>query len=208
MSQKEFFNAVITETTMPACDAASKEPGYIKIGFAPEFTRSAKISGNLAGNLGKSEQTQWLPGNFRLRIDGLDCTRIVRIESFTVKRSMANADIGDSRELLKEPGRMEFPNLKITFSAAGAESWENWFQDFVVAGSNAGDGEKRGTLEFLSPDRQKVLAAVEFDGLGIFRLEADKDADEASVALLSAELYCEKMAFIPGKPGADPFSGK
>jgi hypothetical protein len=32
-----------------------------------------------------------------------------------------------------------------------AQTWQDWFQDFVVAGNNADGSEKRGTLEFLSP---------------------------------------------------------
>jgi hypothetical protein len=42
-----------------------------------------------------------------------------------------------------------------------------------------------------------VLASVEFEGLGIFRLDAVRDANEGP-ARMAADLYCEKMTFVPG----------
>lgn len=198
ISHKEFTGALITETTLPACDAAGKEPGFIKVGFSPEVARSAKPSGNLNGVSG-TEQKRWLPGNFRLSIDGLDCTQIVRIESFTVKRKLAQDVPGESRDPARHADEIEFPNLRIILKQWNSESWQAWLQDFVVNGNNGSGGEKNGKLEFLSADRREVLATVEFNGLGIFRLEPIQEENDA-VGRVSADLYCEKMAFIPASP--------
>ena len=56
-------------------------------------------------------QKQFLPSNFRLEIDGLDCTKVSKIDSFTVKQPIQTDDIGDKRDYKKEPGKLEFPNL-------------------------------------------------------------------------------------------------
>lgn len=40
----------------------------------------------------KSEQKKWLPANFRLKMDGIDDARISKIDSFTIKQSVADLD--------------------------------------------------------------------------------------------------------------------
>src|SRR5262245_60977169 len=104
VSQREFFNALITETTIPALDGSSKEPAYLTIKFAPEYTRITRASGKVAGVT--SKQKVWLPSNFKVTIDGLDCTRVRSVESFTVKQSVVTDDIGDARDYEKEPGKL------------------------------------------------------------------------------------------------------
>src|SRR6185503_391838 len=58
--KREFFGALITETQIPACDGSSKEPGYLTLKFAPEYTRTVKASGKVAVNDTKGPK-QWLP---------------------------------------------------------------------------------------------------------------------------------------------------
>ncbi|MCL5102624.1 MAG: phage tail protein [Armatimonadetes bacterium] len=195
-SESQFFNALITETTIPACDGSSKEPGYITVKLAPEYTRSAAPEDIGDPTFGKGEQKLWLPSNFRLAIDGLDCTRVNKIDSFTVKQTVVTDDIGDARDYLKEPGKLEFPNLKITMSEVGAQSWYDWHKDFVIKGENDEGREKHGTLTFLSPNRQDELAQIEFFNLGIFRICPEKaEANSDQIRRVTAELYCERMVF-------------
>jgi hypothetical protein len=85
-STREFFNALITETTIPAMDASSKEPAYLTLKLAPEYTRFKRASGKVTGADGKGRQKLWLPSNFRLEIAGPDYKRVSRIEAFTVKQ--------------------------------------------------------------------------------------------------------------------------
>src|SRR5688572_26710063 len=92
-SQREFFNALIVETGIPACDGSSKEAAYLTLKFAPEYTRMTKASGKATGETGKALQKLWLPANFRLSIDGLDCTKVSKIDAFTVKQTAVTDDI-------------------------------------------------------------------------------------------------------------------
>jgi phage tail-like protein len=39
VSEHQFFQALLTEVTVPAMDAASKDPAYLTMKFAPEYTR-------------------------------------------------------------------------------------------------------------------------------------------------------------------------
>lgn len=195
-TQREFFNALITETTLPACDGSSKEPAYLTIKFAPEYTRYSKASGKATGEYGKNEQKMWLPSNFRLEIDGLDCSKVNKVDSFTIKQTVQQDAIGDARDYAIEPGKLEFPNLKISMAEVTSDSWWQWHKDFVIDGNNDESREKSGRLVFLSPNRQTELAEVKFSNLGIFKINADKaEANNDSIKRVSAELYCEKMEF-------------
>ena len=195
---REFFDALITETTIPAADAASKDPGYMTLKLAPEFTRFTKADGQkISGDLGKGQQTVWLPSNFRLEIDGLDCTRANKVESITIKQTLVTNDTGEERDHTREPGEVEFPNLKITISEVGSESWWDYFEDFVIGGNNAEANEKSGALVFLSPSLQEEILRIGFLNIGVFRMTPDKFvANEDKIRHLSFELYCERMEFI------------
>lgn len=194
-SERQFTNALLTETTIPAMDGASKEPAYITLKFAPEFIRSVKASGKVTADY-KMEQKIFLPSNFRLQIDGLDCSRVNKIESFTVKQGVAGKNIGSARDSQKEPGKLEFPNLKITMAEVAAQSFIDWHENFVIKGNNDASKEKKGSLTFLSPNRQTELAKIEFSNIGIFRIQPDKaQASTDQIKRLTVELYVEQMTF-------------
>jgi len=204
MSTRRFQQALITETGIPACDGSSKEPAYMTLKFAPEIIRYEKASGSGKdyGAYGKNEQKVWSPQNFQLQIDGLDCTKVAKIDAFTIKQTTITDDIGESRDYLREPGKLEFPNLKITLSERTAEQWVNWHEDFVIKGNNDESKEKGGSLTFLQPNQDKgsALCTINFFNLGIFKLAADKsEANADQIKRVSAELYCERMEFNYGK---------
>ena len=195
-SQRQFTSALITETTVPALDGSSKEPAYLTIKFAPEIIRTLKSADKPAGDYGKSEQKLFLPSNFQLQIDGLDCSKVNRIEPLTVKQTAITDDIGEARDHLKEPGKLEFPNLKITVAEAAAQPFIDWHEDFVIQGNNDEKKEKNGTLTLLAPNRKDVLARIKFFNLGIFRVQPPKtEANADQLARVQVEMYVERMEF-------------
>ncbi len=202
-SEQEFLEALLTETTIPAADAGSKDPGYLTVKFSPEYTRPGKPSGKSdPGAAAKEQQKVFLPANFRLEIAGLNCKGVSRIESFTVKQTTVKADIGDARDQKKEPGKLDFPNLKITLSEKGAESWLAWHESFVVKGNNSQDQEKSGSLTFLSPNLKEELVTIRFSNMGIFSLKSEKaEANSDALKRVQVELYVERMEFVPGQTG-------
>ena len=197
VSQREFSNALITETTIPALDGASKEPASLTLKLAPEFTRTSKGSGKV--DAAKVNQKLWLPSNFKVAIDGLDCTKIRSVNSFTVKQSVASDDIGDARRYLHEPGKIDFPNLEITLPETAAKTWFDWFEDFAIKGNNDESKEKTGSIAFLSPNLAEELMRIDLFNLGIFKIEYDRtEAQSDQVATVTAHLYCERMALHVG----------
>lgn len=198
VSQREFFNALITETTMPALDGSSKDPAFLTLTFAPEYTRNTKASGKAAG-IARTTQKLWLPSNFRVTIDGLDCTGVRAVDSFSVTQSVATDDIGDARDYRRVPGKVEFPNLTITLQEAKAKSWLDWFDDFVIKGNSDDSKEKKGSLALLSANMKDELLRIDLFNLGIFSIGSDKAvANSDRAATVTAHLYCERMEFHAG----------
>jgi hypothetical protein len=198
-SQRDFFHALITETTVPACDGSSKDPAYMTLKFAPEYTRYKKASGKVQGEINSLNQKMWLPSNFRLEIAGLDCTRVNKIEALTIKQTAVTDDIGDARDMAKEPGKLEFPPLKLELAEVTAQSWMDYFDTFVIKGNNEETQEKNGSLIFLSSNREKELARLNFFNMGIYKLTpAKSEANDDKIKRISVELYCERIEFAYG----------
>jgi T4-like virus tail tube protein gp19 len=192
-SKLGFFDALITETTIPACDAASKEAAYLRLKITPESLSFSKASGNVGG-ISKFEYKGWIPSAFKLTIEGVDCSKVSKIDSFTVKQTVLFDEFGEEREITKTPAQVEFPNLRVTLSESGAQSWLDWHEDFVIKGNNDDTKEKNGRLSFLTPTLKDELAAIKLFNLGIFRIAPEKsEATKDQLKRVTADLYCERM---------------
>jgi phage tail-like protein len=191
-----FTNALITEIGFPALDASSKDPAYITITISPEMTRRAKPTGKQLPAAGGGKQKQWLPANFRLRIDGLEksTSRVSKIEALTVKQKVATDMVGEMRDYEIEPTSLEMPNLVVTFAEHDADAWYDWADSFIIDGDNGEEKEKNGTLEFLAPNLKEVLFSLNFRHLGIFKLAPEKtEAGSEQIRRIKAEMYVEDM---------------
>jgi hypothetical protein len=189
-ARREFRHALITETTIPTLDAASKAPAQLTVKLAPEeITR--KKAGGAGGQKVGAKQKQWLASNFRLDLDGLETKTVSKIDAFTVKQTVAADDLGDVRISRREPGKLEFPNLRVTFGQASLQTWSDWFDDFVVNGDNGDDKEKNGAIVFLDATLKQELGRIELKNVGIFALRRQPSTEQ--VARVTAELYVESM---------------
>ena len=202
-------HGLITEIGFPALDGASKDAGHMTVKFAPEVTRHAKGSGKIEPVTVGPKQKKWVVNNFRLSIDGVDCTRVQKIDALTVVQAATSDAIGDARDPAKQPSTLHIPNLVVTLAEAHADDYIAWHEDFVVNGNDGAADEKTGTLEFLSTNSQDVLFTLALSGLGIFRLTRLQSADGTSgIASVEAQIYCEELKFSypkppPPKKGAD-----
>jgi len=139
-------------------------------------------------------QKKWLPANFKLDIPGLDCTHANKIAELVAKQKVVEHAVGDMRDYEKEPASLEFGNLVVTMAESRADSWYQWFDEFVVRGNCGQDKEKSGSLAYLTPDLKTELFKVTFSNLGIFRLtEEHAEAGAEGIRRVKAELYVEKM---------------
>jgi hypothetical protein len=185
-NERTFSKALVTETIVPALDASSKETGFLTVRLTPQSIALKKGAGALA--LSKAlQQKLWRTANFRLEIDGLDCTKVSRIDSFAVKRAAGG-------------GKIDFPSLRIRVAEAAAQSWVGWHGDFVVKGYNTDAFERHGWLRFLSTNLKTELARIELGNLGIVSLAPEK-SEGGALGRLVAEIYCEQMALsLAGSP--------
>ncbi|HEY8198080.1 MAG TPA: phage tail protein [Gemmatimonadales bacterium] len=200
VSELEFFNALVTETTMPALDGAGKDPLHITVNLSPEYTRAKAGSGaKVSGSPSNQTQKKWLPSNFRFEMAGLDASRVNKIDAFTVKQVVAENPVGEARDYQKEPSAVEFPNLRITLPASYASTWVNWHDDFVVKGNSGTAQERNGAIVYLDPSRKVELGRVNLMNCGIFALDRLKtEANSESIVRMVADLYCERMELVPG----------
>jgi hypothetical protein len=201
VSRLSFYHALITEIRFPELDGAVKEQGSITLKITPEYSRtvattapSKAIAASPAVNANK--QKQWMTTNFRLSIDGLDCTRVTRIEPVRITTKPADTTLGDQRDYTKAPTRTEFSNLVVYVPESQAKSFYDWHESFVIKG-DAGDAkEKNGKLEFLSTTPNDVLFTVELKHIGIFKVSPEKyEVGTDTIRRVKVEMYVEQMAF-------------
>ena len=196
VSRLEFTRAQITEVTFPAADGSSREPARILIGLTPEQTFLNRSPGGTSSKFNQKATKNALSGNFKLAIDGLNTTRVSKVEALTIKLPFRNNSQGECLHCgdIPAPTPIDFPNLVLTLSQTGAESVEQWFQSFVISGENDDSKEKSGELTFLTPDLQTPLFTIKFNHLGIFELMPLVDGG-SNIARLVAAMYCESMEF-------------
>jgi hypothetical protein len=200
VSRLDFTRALITEIGFPPLDAGSKDVAKLTVKLTPEYTRAQR--GGSKGSNGYAKQgiqKRWLQSNFRLKIDGLDCTHVNRIEPLVVVQKVVDHAVGELRDYQKEPAHIEIPNLVVTLAESHAHDFVAWHEDFVIRGNSGENNEKSGTLELLAPNLQEVLFTVGFRGLGIFKLSrVDSGTTIETIPRLQASMYCEEMTFTVG----------
>jgi phage tail-like protein len=185
---RHFRDALISEVSFPTLDGSSKEAGFFTIKFQAEEITYAKGDDAVVKPSGSIKQKKWLTSNFHLRLGDLPCDRVAKIDGFTIKQQVAT------------PGRIDFPDLRVAFAAADRKDWEDWFQDFVVAGNNGQNQELSGAIELLDQTTKNVLATIELANVGIFALREDeRGSGKEAVAHFVAELYVEAMSFSINK---------
>jgi phage tail-like protein len=199
MSRLTWHNGLITELTMPALDASSKDSAMMTIKFQPEWTRKTwGGGGKFTVPADAAKQKKWLPANFRLRIDGCEvgCGKVNKIEALTIKQKVTENAVGEQRDYQKEPVYVDVPNLVITLPESHADEFYRWHEDFVIKGNNGEDREKGGTLEYLTPNLNEVLFTLHFYHLGVFKVTADKnEASGEPIRRMKVEMYCEDIRF-------------
>jgi hypothetical protein len=184
VASANFFDALVTEITIPALDATAKDPAYMVLKAAPTATRFQPPSGQPAGNPPPKPP----PLNFKLTIDGLDTSRVSKIESFTVKQSVATDDAGTPSV------ELDIPDLSIWVDADPKATWPAWEDDFLIKGNNDQTHERSGSLSFLD-QKSSELFRLSFSNLGVFRGTPSATPDGYPVKW---ELYCEDMGMAFG----------
>lgn len=196
--EQQFKDALITETTFPALDATDKNPAYMNVKFQPETLDLHKSSGDLHATVG-TKQKLWTPASFMLLIDGLDCSKVSKIESFSVKQKVKKLYYGGARQAQIEPTGIEFPDLNIEMSLAHADDFIKWHKDYVMSGARDMKMEKEGEIIFYNQSMMDALLSVKLKRVGICGIQLLKsEAMAEQVKKVKVSLYCDSMAISPG----------
>jgi len=199
VSRLTWTHGLITEFSMPALDASSKDSAMMTLKFSPETTRKTWGGGSkLTLPSDAAKQKKWLPSNFKLRIDGCEigCSKVNKIEALTIKQKVTENAIGEQRDYQKEPTSVDVPNLVITLAESHADEFYRWHEDFVIKGNNGEDREKGGNLEYLDSSLTQILFTLTFKNLGVYKVSPDKvEASAEPIRRLKVEMYCEDIAF-------------
>jgi hypothetical protein len=172
----DFEDAFIVKTRLPGLDAAAKSAAAIGLTIQPRLTRPGKASAPAQAPAGK--QKQWLASNYMLQIEGLDCSRVSKIEPLVVAGTSP----------------VDFPAPSVTLAASTQKPWADWLEEFVVKGLNDDAHEKSGSIVYLAPNEKDQLGTVKLSNLGIFRLSPESaERRQETIPRVVAELYCERI---------------
>lgn len=201
--EQSFSDALLSEITFPALDGSDKSAAYLTLKVQPERITLEKGKGEkVLGKEGESKQKLWAPSNFRLSIDGIDCTRVSKIDSFTIKQKIKTLYLGDSRHPELEPTGIEIPGLTVTMALAYAEDFIKWHREFVIEGGKDPEYQKTGAIEFLDPQTNQVLFTITLESVGIKSLTIEKsEAAAESIKRCKVELFVETMKIDPSGAG-------
>ena len=201
MLEHQFYEALLTDTTFPTLDGASKEGGYIKCKLQPESivstvlgTPGPQISGTMS-----PLQKMWTPAAFRFTIDGIEGMQYVnKIESFTVTLETKKGYNGVRRLPEIVPLRLKFPNITGTISLQYADKLLKWHRDYVRGQDGSGTtdpaAQRSASIEFLSPDRKQTIFRINMFEVGpVYVGLTPSKANEGQIKRVKFELYVHRM---------------
>lgn len=169
----EFANALISEIGFPALDAASKEPGTMSLSLRPERMARALASPAAAPVRPLGIQKKWLPANFRLKIDGLDCTKVNKIEAVTIKQKVVEGPVGSGRAVDGAPAGWEGSTVTLQLPAAYASGFFQW-RKAVIDGRNGPASQKNIEITLLDANGKEGLITLQGTGVDILSIGAPR----------------------------------
>ncbi len=195
--RREFRGALIHEITFPELDASQKDAeAYFTAGLAVENVEFQEGSGILpiqGGLAGVLHQKNWLRSNFRFMLDGFTTDTVTKIDSFTVKHNVMDYYVGGSREPIKTPSWIEYPNITFYLPESCSYEFDKAAEQRIVRGKSP--GYLTGMIEMI--DKQHLpLCSLSFAGAEIVSVSSDtSDATKDQAKLVKVELSVETMTF-------------
>ena len=185
----ELSNAMISEITFPALDAARKEPAYMTIKIHAENVIHKKGDGKMVEGQIAPATKKWQSSNFKVDIGDLPCSRVSKVSSLTWKQGVAKDEVGRSRE---RTGHVN--NLKITLPMQDWNAWENWMTRSLLSS----EGETTGSITFLGPDMTESYT-IELLNVGIIAMSAEKattNSDRLQTFVVELQINETDFSFV------------
>jgi len=146
------------------------------------------------------KQKMWLTSNFRFQLEKFSAaTNCIKVEAFSVKQNVIDNPVGSEKYARKEVGRLELPQLVVTFPESDMDKWMSWWQESV------GDGNRKnktttGVLTYYANDMRTELMHLELDGVSLVAIEVEKyEAHKEGVSTGKATLAIEGLVLKKAK---------
>ncbi len=192
--EHHFSDALITEATFPTLDASSKEAAFLKFKIQPEAVELKAAAKSTVHQATSPKQKMWSPNAFSFKLDGLNVSKVGKIDSFTVKQGVKALYVGGQRYPQYEPTKITFPDLSVHISQIYAGDIMDWYQTFVMRGHRDPKQEKSGSIEFLAPDHKTVIYRINLTGVGIKGCVIERStSSDANTKKIKFDLYVGKM---------------
>jgi len=164
----------------------------LRLRIKPALTNTQKGDGKLIALPKDLLQKAFLKSNFRFELGKLPCSRIIKIDAFSVTTKLEVESQGSNRYVNMMPTAIDFPNLYLTISSVDLQAWLDWHKQCIIDGKNNPNNEHSGKLVFLGSNLKDELLSIHLQGVGIFSLQRKL---ESAVKLSSFRvgLYCESM---------------
>ena len=177
VARRRFQSSTITEVTIPALDVQSTQVAQVAVTFSSQKVSDSKPSGL---PVAAAKQKAWLCSNFRVRINGLETTRVSKVEAFTWKCAIL-----DDGSLGLDVG-----NISLSCGNASLPGWQKWLAN-LQGGAN---DERDGTLTIVGAVGGGVLT-ISLYNLGLYALRPDHPIGGLPNGRFNAELYVERLAW-------------
>ena len=199
-ARRKFTGAIIKEVAFPKLDATDKNAAYMSIGLAVEdIVFEAGDGTSLKQEDGMNAQKLWTSCNFRFSLNGYDCSRVSKIDSFTIKQNIIEHHVGGSRTPFKSLSRIDIPTISFYIPEADAAAY------YKRATEGARNGKPspnlHGMIEMLDA-QGNTLAELAFRNSDIVGVTPDRsDATTEEIKQVKVEIYSEMMGFSYGNVG-------
>jgi phage tail-like protein len=202
-ARRTFQEALISELRFPSLDATDNSACTMGVTIVPETLRFEPGSlRSLEPYVGSMTQKLWTPANFAFQIDGFadSCHRITKVEGFSIRQEIHEYPVGNLREPLRVPGKLEFPNL--TFSLPEVDAWPiiDHFTKHVIHGEPQASARRTGTIT-MRDHHGDDLCTVSLAGVDIADVSPGKsDASSDDLKLVNVEISVESMELSYARP--------
>lgn len=201
--RQEFHRALVSEITLPALDATSKESAFVKVKLQPETidfesldTPGAKIQPDK-----DTKQRLWGTNSFRmnLEINGtkINCDHVSKIEAITVKIGTKANQRGKFHLPEIIPTKLDFSKIGVTLPLDCAGDFINWYRNTVTKENGKADGseyEATGSIEYLNQSRSQTLYSIDLMGVAPENFVITKtEASSSNHKSVKVDLYCTQI---------------
>jgi hypothetical protein len=178
--ETRFDSAFLTATGLPRLDSSNRAPASIALRVWARSLEQRPTTAELHVPV-QEHQVRWRSCDFRVEIDGIDCSTVSSVASFTVKSSRSG-------------GKSAFPRFEVSVATGPhSMSWSQWEK----TAAEGGDAPRGGAIVYLAPDALTEHGRISLSGLRLLMLSTAKVSSD-EIGHLVATLSCDHMALAVG----------